>query len=528
MKKLLLLSALLIFSFTMRAQVKFQDLYGDVNLDVAQAIKKTFDGGYIMVGSTGPNSIDSSEVGIFRLNANGDLVWSSRAEAYKDDFINDVVQMSDGNFLLVGSTYSSPLDTVYSDIVIIKVDDSGFVIWSKVFGGADFDEAQSVVDLGNDQYVILGNTWSYGTALKSALAIKIDANGTQLWSEINSTTVSNFYYGGAKTTAGFIAVGGTFNNAGGTEFDHYITNFDSSGNILWNKRCGTTGSDWSYAVHPVSSGGFIVAGVSVVNTEGSSDMNIFKLDNSGNTVWNYNYGGAQYERPSSILETPEGNFVVAGYTNVGDSVNVINQDLLFEISSDGTILWAHTYGDVTATSECYSMISTGDGYALAGYTIGFQTGNIGDAYLVKTDTAGNSGCYESNFNLIRNNTTFTDSLGTSDQLITINESTAIYNTTLQINQFGQICFTDGTNNLDNIISPELFPNPVVSTLHIRMNDAVLKGKITVKDIAGRTILSLETDNQDELQIPVAGLSPGMYFVSIQDDQRSYSTSFIHQ
>ena len=128
MKKYLVLFTFLLPSLFVHAQIKFQDLYGDVNLDDAQAITQTFDGGYILVGSTGPNQFDSTEVALFRLNVNGDLVWSSRLEAYKDDFISDVKQMSDGNFLLVGSTYSSPLDTSYSDIVVIKVDDSGFLV----------------------------------------------------------------------------------------------------------------------------------------------------------------------------------------------------------------------------------------------------------------------------------------------------------------------------------------------------------------------------------------------------------------
>lgn len=126
---------------------------------------------------------------------------------------------------------------------------------------------------------------------------------------------------------------------------------------------------------------------------------------------------------------------------------MINQDLLEEIDTDGNLIWARTYGDVTATSECYSMVATNDGYALAGYTIGFQTGNIGDAYFVKTDTAGFSGCYETNFPAIVNINTFTDSTGANEQIIVLNESTALFNSSLQINQFGQICFTDGTTDL---------------------------------------------------------------------------------
>lgn len=113
--------------------------------------------------------LDSTDVTLFRLNANGDLVWSSKIDAYKDDFISNALQLADGTFLLVGTTYSSPIDSVYSDILVMQVDDAGFIMWSKVFGGSDYDEAQSIVDIGNDQYVILGNTLEFWFCFKISI-----------------------------------------------------------------------------------------------------------------------------------------------------------------------------------------------------------------------------------------------------------------------------------------------------------------------------------------------------------------------
>ena len=528
MKKYLLLSYLFLIAVAGNAQVKFQTLYGDVNLDDAQVVVHTFDGGFLLAGGTGPNMLDSTDVTLFRLNANGDLVWSSKIDAYKDDFISDALQLADGTFLLVGTTYSSPIDSVYSDILVMQVDDAGFIMWSKVFGGSDYDEAQSIVDIGNDQYVILGNTWSFGSVLKSALAMKINAGGDQFWTNISSTTISNYFYKGAKTDDGFIAVGGTFNVSGGTNFDHYVTKFDSTGNIIWSKRYGTIGADWSYAIENVPGGGYIVAGLSVVNTSGGTDQNIFKLDAAGNVVWNFNYGGLQYERPSTVRQTANGNFVIAGFTNVGDSLNVINQDLLEEIDTDGNLIWARTYGDVTATSECYSMVATNDGYALAGYTIGFQTGNIGDAYFVKTDTAGFSGCYETNFPAIVNINTFTDSTGANEQIIVLNESTALFNSSLQINQFGQICFTDGTTDLTSQKMFSLYPNPASENLMVHFTTEDNSGLLKIKDLSGRILKTIAVSENSGMTIPVKELASGLYIMSYENEKGITSTTFIRQ
>lgn len=50
MKKYLLLSYLFLIAVAGNAQVKFQTLYGDVNLDDAQVVVHTFDGGFLLAG----------------------------------------------------------------------------------------------------------------------------------------------------------------------------------------------------------------------------------------------------------------------------------------------------------------------------------------------------------------------------------------------------------------------------------------------------------------------------------------------
>ena len=59
-------------------------------------------------------------------------------------------------------------------------------------------------------------------------------------------------------------------------------------------------------------GGYVVAGWSESFTHGSNDFMIYKLDANGHKVWSRNYGGAGNDGATSIQQTSDGGYVVAG------------------------------------------------------------------------------------------------------------------------------------------------------------------------------------------------------------------------
>jgi subtilase family serine protease len=60
--------------------------------------------------------------------------------------------------------------------------------------------------------------------------------------------------------------------------------------------------------------------------------------------------------------------------------------------------WSQTYGG-SGDDEAYSLVQTSDGgYALAGFTASYGAGSY-DAFLVKTDSSGNSMMPQSSFSI---------------------------------------------------------------------------------------------------------------------------------
>ncbi len=73
----------------------------------------------------------------------------------------------------------------------------------------------------------------------------------------------------------------------------------------------------------------------------------------------------------------------------------------------------------------------------------------------------------------------------------------------------------------------LFPNPVSEKLYINMYDAAMFSDISIYSITGQLIYhSLLTNKHEEIEIDVANLSSGVYFVKLHSLKNVISNRFI--
>lgn len=174
--------------------------------------------------------------------------------------------------------------------------------------------------------------------------------------------------------------------------------------INWEKSFGGTQDELGYSIIQTNDGGYIVAGSTTSNDNDVSgnhgiysDFWVIKMNNIGTIQWQKCYGGTNNEGATSIIQTTDGGYAIAGYATSTDgdvTGNHGGQDYwVVKINSGGTIQWEKSYG---GSGEDYAskIIQTYDGgYTIIGYTYsgdGDVTGyhGSGDCWLVKTDNAG--------------------------------------------------------------------------------------------------------------------------------------------
>jgi hypothetical protein len=160
---------------------------------------------------------------------------------------------------------------------------------------------------------------------------------------------------------------------------------DSGGNVQWTKTIGGSDLDVATSIIQSSDGGYVVAGGTSSFGAGSADMYVVKLDANGNVIWTKTIGGGSDDGAASIIQSSDGGYVVAGSS---DSFGAGSYDIyVVKLDSSGNVIWTKTIGG-SDWDVARSIIQSSDGgYVVAGYTGSFGAG--GDIYVVKLDSGGN-------------------------------------------------------------------------------------------------------------------------------------------
>ena len=154
----------------------------------------------------------------------------------------------------------------------------------------------------------------------------------------------------------------------------------------WNQTYGGMAYEEARSIVQTRDGGYAIAGWT--NSFGSGDYDVWlvKTDSSGNMEWNQTYGGAGEDRAFCVVQTSDRGYTVAGWTL---SFGAGNFDFwLVNTDSMGNTKWNRTYGG-TNSDFAYCVIQTSDrGYAITGATRSSGAGWY-DFWLIKTDSYGN-------------------------------------------------------------------------------------------------------------------------------------------
>ena len=382
MKNLITLIAVLSFGVLSGQWVK---TYGGSELDEATSVQQTSDGGYIIAGTTKSYGAGDKDFYLIKTNENGDTTWTKTYGGSETDECQSVKQTTDGGYIIAGTTNSFVAGD--KDYYLIKTNENGDTIWSKTFDNSKYDNAFSTLQTTDGGFVIVGYTQQTGNSSYDVYLIKTDASGDTIWTKTYGGTQSEFpHYVNQTSDGGYIITGSTFSNTLGSQ-DVYLVKTDEYGDTLWTKAYGGTGSDVAEHVQQTPDGGYIIAGYTESFGTGSYDAYLLKTDSLGDTTWTKTYGGVDFDKATSVQQTTDGGYIIAGMTK---SYGAGNMDVyVIKTNENGDTLWTKTYGGNNYDLASSLKQTTDSGYVIAGLTASFGNGNY-DFYLIKTDINGDT------------------------------------------------------------------------------------------------------------------------------------------
>tara|TARA_B100000508_G_scaffold137355_2_gene131765 strand:- start:66500 stop:69556 length:3057 start_codon:yes stop_codon:yes gene_type:complete len=253
--------------------------------------------------------------------------------------------------------------------------------WQKSYGGSLDDIANSIKPTSDGGIIVVGQSKSsdgdvnVNSGENDYWVTKLDSAGYIIWqnsfggsghdvAESIQQTTDNGYIiaGNSNSTDGDI----TGNNG---SFDRWIVKLDASGNLSWQKSLGGAGNDYGSSIKQTNDGGYIVAGKSsssngdVSGNNGGFDYWVTKLDAFGNISWEKSFGGSFDDWAYSIQQTLNG-YIVAGFSGSIDgdvSGNNGNRDYwIISLDLNGNIIWQKSLGG-SGDDRAYSIQQTADG-----------------------------------------------------------------------------------------------------------------------------------------------------------------------
>ena len=353
--------------FAERSAASFlEKTFGGDKVDVGNFIQQTSDGGYIIVGETSSFGAAVTDVYLIKTDVAGNEVWSKTFGASRYDGGRCVRQTRDGGYIIVGYIEPSGPGT---DVYLIKTDANGDEVWSKTFGGTDYDQGYSVQQTTDDGYILVGSTPS-AAGDSDVYLIKTDADGNAVWSRTFGGTGTDAGYAAQQTSdGGYIIVGQTESFAGG-QLRTYLIKTDAEGNEEW-QRAQVYGI--GYSIQQTGDGGYIIVGVYPPN---NYDAQLIKTDINGYSTWTKTFGGQWHDYAYAVEQTGDGGYILAGFSDsFGPDSTYLDDVYLIKTESNGNGTWSKTFGAPQLIEEGRHIIQNRDGqYVVIG-------GKSGDVYL---------------------------------------------------------------------------------------------------------------------------------------------------
>ena len=312
-----------------------------------------------------------------------DTMWTRAYGRSGHEDAYGVAATSDGGFFIVGGSLSIGNQ---SDVWLVRINSIGDTLWTRNYGGGAFDQGTAVRETSTGGAIIAARTQSFGAGSDDIYLIKTNSNGDTLWTRTYGTTSQDLAYGITSTMDGGYAVCGS-QLVTGFSLQMVLMKFSATDELEWTNFYGETNVEQAYTVFQTADGGYLLGGRSVPPGSGRPDMYVVRTNIIGDTVWTRRYGNDDWEEGTGITEAIDGGCVISGWKQAPSGGNT--DFYVVKTDNIGTMQWQHTYGGALWDRATTLRLATDGGYIVGGTSSSFGAGGY-DFYFVKLNTSGDT------------------------------------------------------------------------------------------------------------------------------------------
>ncbi len=214
--------------------------------DVGETVIPINDTNYVVAGTTNITGMNGTDMLLFKTNSNGDVTWWKNIGGTGIQSGKGAVMAADSTgYFITG--YKNNFDSTGYDVWLVKANLSGDTVWSRSYGGDDWEIAHAINKLPDSTYIIAGETYSFGNGQRDMYILRVDGSGDTLWTRTLGGTADDVAkYIHIDRHDNILIVGNTESFGAGNS-DVYLIYMDLNGDTIWTKTIGTADDDFGYS-----------------------------------------------------------------------------------------------------------------------------------------------------------------------------------------------------------------------------------------------------------------------------------------
>jgi Zn-dependent protease len=357
--------------------IEWQHVYNRPYSDVGYNAVET-PGGYLVLGVTKSHGNGSYDAWLLKIDPQGNELWNRTYGGTGGDWFYGLIPTKDGNYVMAGALGSGTAGGF--DIWLLKVNGNGDILWSKTFGGPNYDVGFSVAEMGDGGYAVTGYSVGANSDYDVAI-IRTDHDGNLVWRYTYPFGAQDWGKSIVASSDGGIVVAGWTKATSSSSAKAFLLKTDGNGTRQWDGVYGTAGGDtYGYGVIKTVDGGYILGGYTTAGDEGGVDVYAVKVDRDGGKLWEKVTGLAKDDYGFNAYQLSDG-LVFGGYSSSFDPA--LWKLYLVRTDNDGNILGYQSYGpEGTSVKGGLSLLTSDGGFLFVGNTNEYGSGND-DVFVLK-------------------------------------------------------------------------------------------------------------------------------------------------
>ncbi len=292
-------------------------------------LSSTQDGHYMLVGSKGAEPLvngGNRDILMIKFDAEGNVFWKkTNGEPDRIENAYHITPTQDGGYIMCGIQRSF---TSSNRFYVLKTDALGNKEWDRVYNPLQHGSAFSIFET-NSGFIVSGYMFNAASNYDMVI-VKIDKYGDVIWQKFYGSNGSDTGCAISPDIEGnsILAIASINDN---NIKKPYIFSIDTLGNILWQNIYEIeTLAPQEAPILRTENGGFICM-YAFKNQLNKNDTRIFSFTSTGDTLWTRTIPGlnpADNWYLKDIASTPDGGFILSGFNYSQQSSWVVKTDSL--------------------------------------------------------------------------------------------------------------------------------------------------------------------------------------------------------